>query len=110
MFSAIFWPVKWYLGWHAFILVQKLSISYTHIIVIGEFVLNDDTFIKHLKLVYAVFKNIFQWIIFCIAGYTKPFNINVHTDSQEGSQNPAETLNRGFCLDFVQQPCGRMAG
>ena len=73
MFSAIFWPVKWYLGWHAFILVQKLSISYTHVIVIGEFVLNDDTFIKHLKLDYAVFTNIFQWIIFLNCRLYQPF-------------------------------------
>ena len=41
---------------------------------------------------------------------TKPFNIYVHTDSVEGTSIPFETLNRGFCLNFVQQPCNSSAG
>ena len=40
-----------------------------------------------------------------VYSYTKPFNIYVHTDSVEGSSFPSETLDRGFCLNFVQQTC-----
>ena len=33
--------------------------------------------------------------MFCmLLGYTKPFNIYVHTDSTESSSSPAETNNR----------------
>ena len=44
------------------------------------------------------------------SGFRTPFNIFIHTDSQEGSAATAETLNRGFCLDFVQQPCSTTSG
>ncbi len=44
------------------------------------------------------------------SGYVKPFVINVHTDGFEGGSNPAETLNRGFCLNYVQQPCTTSVG
>ncbi|KAF0304047.1 hypothetical protein FJT64_002829 [Amphibalanus amphitrite] len=37
--------------------------------------------------------------------FTKPFRLFYHTDSQEGASTPAEDGNRGFCLDYVQQPC-----
>ncbi|KAK4325635.1 hypothetical protein Pmani_003804 [Petrolisthes manimaculis] len=37
--------------------------------------------------------------------YVRPFRIVYHTDATEGSASPAELNNRGFCLDFVQQPC-----
>ena len=40
-----------------------------------------------------------------VTSYSKPFNIRVHTDSTEGSTTPAEASNRGFCLNYVQQPC-----
>ena len=29
----------------------------------------------------------------------------MHTDNSEGTAAQAETMNRGFCLDYVQQPC-----
>ena len=45
-----------------------------------------------------------------VYSYSKPFNIYVHTDSLEGSSSPAESSNRGFCLNFVQQPCTSGAG
>ena len=32
--------------------------------------------------------------IFCFQGFSKPFNIYVHTDSLEGSSSPAEANNR----------------
>ena len=38
-------------------------------------------------------------------GFRTPFNIYVHTDNSEGTAAQAETMNRGFCLDYVQQPC-----
>ena len=46
------------------------------------------------------------------SGFRKPFNIVVHTDSTELGADPAtgDTNNRGFCLDFVQQPCGAASG
>ena len=40
-----------------------------------------------------------------ILGFRTPFNIYVHTDNAEGTSAQAETMNRGFCLDYVQQPC-----
>ena len=49
-------------------------------------------------------------IILHFSGFRTPFNIFIHTDSQEGSAATAETLNRGFCLDFVQQPCSTTSG
>ena len=45
-----------------------------------------------------------------LSGFRAPFNIYVHTDAKEGTGTPAETLNRGFCLDFVQQPCSTTNG
>jgi len=45
-----------------------------------------------------------------VYSYSKPFNIYVHTDSTEGSGSPPESLNRGFCLNFVQQPCTSSTG
>jgi len=45
-----------------------------------------------------------------VYSYAKPFNVYVHTDSAEASSNPPETLNRGFCLNFVQQPCTSSSG
>merc|ERR550532_972213 len=44
-----------------------------------------------------------------VTSYSKPFNIRVHTDSLEGSTTPAEASNRGFCLNYVQQPCNSAA-
>ena len=44
------------------------------------------------------------------AGFMKPFLISVHTDSLEGSSAPAESNNRGFCLNYVQQPCTASVG
>ncbi len=40
----------------------------------------------------------------------KPFVINVHTDSLEGGAATAESSNRGFCLNYVQQPCSTSTG
>jgi len=45
-----------------------------------------------------------------VYSYSKPFNIYVHTDSLEGSSAPVESNNRGFCLNFVQQPCTSTTG
>ena len=61
-----------------------------------------------------------------VFSFSKPFNIYVHTDSLEGSSSPAESSNRwlkysfqvwilkycfrGFCLNYVQQPCTSGAG
>merc|ERR1711953_343802 len=45
-----------------------------------------------------------------VYSYSKPFNIYVHTDSLEGSSSPAESNNRGFCLNYVQQPCTSSVG
>ena len=45
-----------------------------------------------------------------IRSYSKPFNIRVHTDREEGNSNTAEASNRGFCLQFVQQPCNSATG
>ena len=43
-------------------------------------------------------------------GYSKPFQISVHTDGAESSSSPAETNNRGFCFNYVQQPCNSSTG
>lgn len=45
-----------------------------------------------------------------VYSFSKPFHIYVHTDSLEGSSSPAESSNRGFCLNFVQQPCTSSTG
>jgi len=45
-----------------------------------------------------------------VYSFSKPFHIYVHTDSLEGSSSPPESLNRGFCLNFVQQPCTASTG
>jgi len=45
-----------------------------------------------------------------VYSYAKPFHIYVHTDSTEASSSPPESLNRGFCLNFVQQPCTSSTG
>ena len=45
-----------------------------------------------------------------IRSYSKPFNIRVHTDREEGNSNPAEASNRGFCFQYVQQPCNSATG
>jgi hypothetical protein len=29
----------------------------------------------------------------------------VHTDGSEGSADPGDAANRGFCLDYIQLPC-----
>ena len=47
---------------------------------------------------------------FEILGFTTPFTIAVHTDATEGGATPPELNNRGFCLDYVQQPCGAPTG
>ncbi|KAF2898844.1 hypothetical protein ILUMI_07331, partial [Ignelater luminosus] len=37
-----------------------------------------------------------------IRSNVKPFRIWFHTDNVE---NPVDIMNRGFCLNYVQQPC-----
>ena len=44
------------------------------------------------------------------SGFRTPFNLFVHTDNQENSSTTPETLNRGFCLNYVQQPCSTTNG
>lgn len=41
---------------------------------------------------------------FCckISGTVKPFRLWFHTDNVE---SPIDIDNRGFCLNYVQQPC-----
>ena len=48
--------------------------------------------------------------LICLTGYSKPFQIRVHTDGAEGSSSPAESTNRGFCFNYVQQPCNSSTG
>ena len=46
-----------------------------------------------------------------ISGFSKPFVLRVHTDSFEGTPDQdTDFSNRGFCLDFVQQPCTSVFG
>lgn len=45
-----------------------------------------------------------------VTSYSKPFNIRVHTDSLEGTSSPSESANRGFCFNYVQQPCNSATG
>jgi len=43
--------------------------------------------------------------------FSKPFVLRVHTDSFEGTPDQdTDFSNRGFCLDFVQQPCTSVFG
>ena len=37
-----------------------------------------------------------------IAGSVRPFRLYFHTDATEA---PNDIDNKGFCLDYVQQPC-----
>ena len=39
-----------------------------------------------------------------VYSFVRPFTINVHLDSDEQSDGTPSN-NRGFCLDYVQQPC-----
>ena len=45
-----------------------------------------------------------------LSGYSKPFQIRVHTDGAEMASSPVETTNRGFCFNYVQQPCNSSTG
>jgi len=45
-----------------------------------------------------------------VNSYVRPFTINVHTDATEGTSPTAESANRGFCLNYVQQPCNAPTG
>eukprot|EP00094_Tigriopus_californicus_P011978 TCALIF_11572-PA protein Name:"Protein of unknown function" AED:0.19 eAED:0.22 QI:148/0.58/0.61/1/0.83/0.84/13/0/679 len=42
--------------------------------------------------------------------FSKPFLVRIHTDGGEGTPNPADTSNRGFCLNYIQQPCTSSVG
>lgn len=37
-----------------------------------------------------------------VSSFIRPFRLAFHTDSVEA---PNDVDNRGFCLDYVQQPC-----
>ena len=50
------------------------------------------------------------YVSLLFTGYSKPFNIRVHTDSLEGTSIPSESANRGFCFNYVQQPCNSATG
>jgi len=39
------------------------------------------------------------------SGFVTPFTIFHHTNELEGGDNPSEVDNRGFCLNYSQQPC-----
>ena len=58
----------------------------------------------------AILCNLCTSLYFVFTGYSKPFNIRVHTDATEGSSSPAEASNRGFCFTYVQQPCNSSTG
>ncbi|XP_042885176.1 uncharacterized protein LOC122261544 [Penaeus japonicus] len=40
-----------------------------------------------------------------VYSFVRPFVLIYHTDATEGGAVPSEESNRGFCLDYVQQPC-----
>ncbi|XP_037789212.1 uncharacterized protein LOC119584592 [Penaeus monodon] len=40
-----------------------------------------------------------------VYSYVRPFVLIYHTDATEGGAVPSEESNRGFCLNYVQQPC-----
>ena len=44
-----------------------------------------------------------------LSGFRTPFNVVVHTNSIETTTD-GDTNNRGFCLDYVQQPCSTVTG
>jgi len=48
---------------------------------------------------------VFKICFFFFLGFSKPFIIQVHTNGVESSGSPADTNNRGFCLNYVEQPC-----
>jgi len=45
---------------------------------------------------------IFTFSSIILLGTVKPFRLIFHTDSTEG---PGDIGNKGFCLNYVQQPC-----
>ncbi|XP_040576960.1 uncharacterized protein [Lepeophtheirus salmonis] len=45
-----------------------------------------------------------------VNSFSKPFNVFVHTDGSEGTSSPSDSSNRGFCLNFIQQPCTSSLG
>jgi len=40
-----------------------------------------------------------------VYSYIRPFTLRLHFDSDEALDGSMEKRNRGFCLDYVQQPC-----
>lgn len=42
-------------------------------------------------------------IMWPISGSIRPFRLAFHTDAVEAENNDID--NKGFCLDYVQQPC-----
>ena len=56
--------------------------------------------------------DIYHFLVFnpsLLSGFRRPFNVVVHTNDRE-STTDGDALNRGFCLDFVQQPCSTTSG
>ena len=73
-------------------------------------IISDKPNSSYIKInIHKWFQRVFIDIL-SISGFRTPFNIYVHSDNQEGSSTPTETMNRGFCLDYVQQPCSVAQG
>jgi hypothetical protein len=49
-----------------------------------------------------VYISCFKWYQILPTGTVKPFRVTVHTNNAEA---PNDVGNRGFCLNYVQQPC-----
>ena len=54
-------------------------------------------------------KQIFTFQFVLLSGFRRPFTVVVHTNDKELTDD-GDALNRGFCLDFVQQPCSTTSG
>lgn len=66
----------------------------------------DKTIISNIL---NLFNFLIEWkmyqffaLILMFAGSVRPFRLTFHADSVEA---PNDIDNRGFCLDYVQQPC-----
>lgn len=61
--------------------------------------------IEQFKVIFFIKKigaSVANFIICKILGSVRPFRLSFHTDLIEA---PNDIDNRGFCLDYTQQPC-----
>ena len=54
-------------------------------------------------------KSIMPFADISSTGFRTPFNIYVHTNDREATTD-TDSGNRGFCLNYVQQPCSTVTG